>query len=156
MWIGRKLKNRKVYHAITNFVNDSKDVHSYIHDILSWISAIQTEIETFSPVYGVIDGALTPILDTLFAEILCAIRQVDEFSKSGMIQATLDVETLFQTFVKHVSPRGSQTIQAIYMTIENGYNNRSPPVSEDLSLLLKGAKEIIRQNRVKIREKYNF
>lgn len=155
MWIGRNLKNRMVYHAIMNFINDSKDVHPYVLDILSWIDAIRTEIATFSHLCGIIDGALTPILDSVFAEILWAISQIDEFSKSGMIQLVIDVETLFQTFVKHVSPRASQTIQTIFGTIEKKYDpNRNPSVSRDLTLPLERAKEIMKQNRVKIREKH--
>ena len=129
------------------------DVSSHIHDLLSWLSVMHTEVQTFSSTTTMLDPAFKLTVDNVFSELLLAFRQVPSFSGAGIIQAVVDTELLYQLLLKYMSTKGSDTIKTIYATIAKA-QDKSKGGDPTAVARLEKAKEILRENRIKVREKY--
>jgi exocyst complex component 2 len=64
---------------------------------------------------------MNTLVESFASELLHAFRKTPSFCMGGMLQATLEVEFLHQTLGSNVSKTASDTLQAVYGTIEKAY-----------------------------------
>ncbi|KAI8083026.1 exocyst complex component Sec5-domain-containing protein [Halteromyces radiatus] len=103
-------------------ISKPTDVHSFVYEALMTLVMVHSQISSVAK--QLVHRALSFLLETMANDCLESFRQVERFGMGGMLQATLETEFMHQTLSQYVTPAASETLQQIYQTIEQAFDQQ--------------------------------
>ncbi|CAO3610183.1 unnamed protein product [Cunninghamella echinulata] len=101
-------------------ISKPTEVHSFVYEALMTLVMVHSQISSVTK--QLVHRALSALLENMAKDCLESFRQVERFGMGGMLQATLEIEFMHQTLSQYVTPAASDTLQLIYQTIEQAYD----------------------------------
>ncbi|KAG0174880.1 hypothetical protein DFQ28_007669 [Apophysomyces sp. BC1034] len=131
-----------ILHSGIDWYSISKptEVHSFVYEALMTLVMVHAQISAVA--HRLIHRALSSLLENMATDCLESFRQVERFGMGGMLQATLEIEFMHQTLSQYVTSAASDTLQLIYQTIEQAYDQQQQ-LSGNLQSELSHVKEIL-------------
>lgn len=124
--------------------HDSLEVHAFVYEALMTLVMVHSQISGVAK--QLVHRALSFLLEAMANDCLESFRQVERFGMGGMLQATLEMEFMHQTLSQYVTPTASDTLQLIYQTIEQAYDQQQQH-SGNLQSELSHVKELLVYSR---------
>ncbi|CAO3635122.1 unnamed protein product [Cunninghamella blakesleeana] len=121
-------------------ISKPTEVHSFVYEALMTLVMVHSQISSVAK--QLVHRALSALLENMAKDCLESFRQVERFGMGGMLQATLEIEFMHQTLSQYVTPTASDTLQLIYQTIEQAYDQHQQH-SGNLQSELSHVKELL-------------
>ncbi|CAO3587569.1 unnamed protein product [Absidia cylindrospora] len=125
-------------------ISKPTEVHSFVYEALMTLVMVHSQISVVAK--QLVYRALSFLLEAMANDCLESFRQVERFGMGGMLQATLEIEFMHQTLSQYVTPAASDTLQLIYQTIEQAYDQQQQH-SGNLQSELSHVKELLVYSR---------
>ncbi|ORZ16960.1 exocyst complex component Sec5-domain-containing protein [Absidia repens] len=125
-------------------ISKPTEVHSFVYEALMTLVMVHSQISGVAK--QLVYRALSFLLEAMANDCLESFRQVERFGMGGMLQATLEIEFMHQTLSQYVTPAASDTLQLIYQTIEQAYDQQQQH-SGNLQSELSHVKELLVYSR---------
>ncbi|CAG8604734.1 2351_t:CDS:10 [Ambispora gerdemannii] len=101
-------------------ISKPTEVHSFVYEALLSLVLVHAEVGDIAK--HLVNRTLSCLLEGMAKDCLNAFKKVEKFGMGGMLQATLEIEFMHQTLSQYVTPKAQETLQAIYVTIEQSYD----------------------------------
>ncbi|CAG8621305.1 2618_t:CDS:10, partial [Ambispora leptoticha] len=118
----RDIVEKGILYGNIDWYNISKptEVHSFVYEALLSLVLVHAEVGDIAK--HLVNRTLSCLLESMAKDCLDAFKKVEKFGMGGMLQATLEIEFMHQTLSQYVTPKAQETLQAIYVTIEQSYD----------------------------------
>lgn len=107
-----------------------KEIRPYVYDIL--MALVVVHAETLKMADHLIKRVMTKLVELIVSECLTCFRKIDKFSKSGALQATLEMEFIEQTLQPFSNTKILENFKIIYGAIQQGQYSQGQPPFQDI------------------------
>ncbi|KAJ9050194.1 Exocyst complex component S5 [Entomophthora muscae] len=107
-----------------------KEIRPYIYEIL--MALVVVHAETIKMADHLVKRVLTTLAELIAQEFLICFRKLDQLSKQGALQATLEIEFIEQTLQPFNNFKITNTFKSVYGSVQQGHHAMGHPPFQNI------------------------